>query len=222
MSDFNTIPYKPINFSQEQSIKQSEDFYSLMSRRRSIRDFSDELIPEIVIENILKTAGSAPSGANKQPWFFCAVKSSELKNKIRVLAEKEEVINYGSRMSESWKKDLEHLGTNEVKEFLDIAPWLIIVMKKSYEISESGEKLKNYYPSESVGIASGLLIAAIHNAGLVTLTHTPSPMDFLREVLERPINEKPYLLLPVGLPNDSARIPDIQRKEVKEIIKYYR
>jgi len=218
----NSIPYKPINVSEAEGKSTSETFYELMNMRRSVRDYSDQDVPEVVIENILKTAGTAPSGAHKQPWFFCAIRNKALKHTIRELAEKEEEINYDSRMSERWKADLEKFGTNPIKEFLDIAPWLIVVMRKPYENGPDGERLNNYYVNESVGIATGLLIAAIHQAGLVTLTHTPSPMDFLAKALGRPENEKPYVLLPVGYASKSAKVPDLQRKEVHEIIKYYR
>ena len=222
MDTDNTIPFDSINLNKAESEAAAESFYELMNKRRSIRDFSDEDVSDSVIENILKTAGTAPSGAHKQPWMFCAIKNSDLKHRIRTLAEEEERINYESRMSERWKNDLEKFGTTPVKEFLDVAPWLIVVLRKPFNVGSEGQRLNNYYVNESVGIASGMLIAAIHNAGLVTLTHTPSPMDFLAKVLGRPDNEKPFLLLPVGYPLKQARIPNIQRKEVDEIIKYYR
>ncbi len=220
ISDF--IPYRPIDLGEKDGEKASQSFYDLMNQRRSVREFSDKDVPEAIIENILKTAGTAPSGAHKQPWFFCAIRNTELKHAIRELAEKEEEINYATRMSDRWKNDLEKFGTNAIKEFLDIAPWLIVVMRKPYERGASGERLNNYYVNESVGIATGMLIAAIHQAGLVTLTHTPSPMDFLAKVLERPENEKPYILLPVGYASEKAKVPNLQRKEVDQIIKYYR
>ncbi len=222
MSIPNSIEYTPLDLGDKDGEEASEYFYNLMEQRRSVREFSDRDVPESIINNILKTAGTAPSGAHKQPWFFCAVKSEELKHTIRELAEKEERINYDTRMSDRWKNDLKKFGTNAVKEFLDIAPWLIVVMRKPYERGDKGERLNNYYVGESVGIATGILIAAIHNAGLVTLTHTPSPMDFLAKILNRPENEKPYILLPVGYASENARVPNIQRKEVDEIIKYYR
>lgn len=199
----------------------AEAFYEEMNSRRSIRTFSEEWIPKETIELLIKTASSAPSGAHKQPWTFCAVSYPELKQKIRIAAEKEEQENYESRMSERWKKDLAPLGTDENKAFLEKAPWLIIVFKKVNDLAENGDKLTNYYVNESVGIACGFLIAAIHNAGLVTLTHTPSPMNFLANLLERPSHERPFLLIPVGKPAEPSYVPDIYRKELKEVACFY-
>jgi iodotyrosine deiodinase len=192
-----------------------------MDSRRSVRDFSDKPVPKSVIENIIKTASTAPSGAHKQPWTFCVVESAEMKSQIRVAAEEEEKKSYDGRMSEEWLKDLKPLGTNHLKPFLEIAPYLIIVFKKPYDLGENGEKLQNYYVNESVGIACGMLITAIHQAGLVTLTHTPSPMNFLTKLLERPSNERAFLLLPVGYPDIEAYIPDIERKGLGEVSKFY-
>lgn len=216
------IPYEGIKMNKEESIISSRKFYAFMDKRRSVRDFSDEDIPEEIIENIIKTASTAPSGAHKQPWHFCVIRSKELKSKIRELAEHEEKINYESRMSDRWKEDLAPLGTNEVKEFLDTVPWIIVVMRKSYTINENGEKENNYYVNESVGIACGFLIAAIHHAGLATLTHTPSPMGFLTKALNRPDEEKPYLLLPIGYPRKDCKVPNLKRKKLEEIANYYR
>jgi len=221
MDSKNHITYKGINLTKEQSLQKSNAFYELMNKRRSVRFFSDEAVPKEIIDNVIKTAGTAPSGAHKQPWTFCVISNNDLKHKIRELAEEEERKNYSTRMSDKWKDDLEHLGTNSVKEFLDIAPYLIVVFRKPYDLDKNGNKLQNYYVSESVGIASGLLIAAIHNAGLVTLTHTPSPMGFLERVLNRPKNEKAYLLLPVGYPANNCTIPNLSRKKLKEIAFYY-
>ena len=192
-----------------------------MNQRRSVRTFADTPIEKRVIENIIMTASSAPSGAHKQPWTFCAVSDPEIKHDIRIAAEKEEKINYSGRMSETWLRDLAHLGTDWKKPFLEIAPWLIIVFKKPYEMDQSGNKLKNYYVNESVGLAAGFLLAAIHNAGLVSLTHTPSPMNFLEKILERPANERAFLLVPVGYPAEDTKVPDIQRKRIEEIAKFY-
>ncbi len=211
----------------EQKIKiedvenQAKEFYQLMDSRRSIRDFSDKPVPKSVIENIIKTASTAPSGAHKQPWTFCVVESAELKSQIRVAAEEEEKKSYDGRMSEEWIKDLKPLGTNHSKPFLEIAPYLIIVFKKPYDLGEKGEKHQNYYVNESVGIACGMLITAIHQAGLVTLTHTPSPMNFLTKLLDRPSNERAFLLLPIGYPTDEAYVPDIERKNLEEVSKFY-
>lgn len=215
------ITYNAISLEEKEAIERSNDFYKLMNQRRSVRFFSDKAIPKEIIENVIKTAGTAPSGAHMQPWSFCVVSNKELKHKIRELAEEEERINYSTRMNDKWKDDLEQLGTNPIKEFLDIAPYLIIVFRKPYDLDENENKSPNYYVNESVGIASGLLIAAIHNAGLVTLTHTPSPMGFLEKVLDRPKNEKAYLLLPVGYPNKNCKVPNLKRKNIKEIAFYY-
>lgn len=215
------LPFKGLNLPAEEAIKRSAEFFELMRQRRSVRFFSDRAVPRQIIDNIIKTAGSAPSGAHKQPWSFCVVSNKQLKSKIRDLAEKEEKINYESRMSERWKEDLEFLGTDYIKEFIEIAPYLIIVFRKPYDFDEKGNKTQNYYVNESVGIASGFLITAIHNAGLVTLTHTPSPMGFLEEVLNRPKNEKAYLLLPVGYPAENATVPNLTRKKINEIAFYY-
>lgn len=216
------ILYKFDQKSTEQSIADSKEFYLEMNKRRSVRFFSDKDVPEEVIENIILTAGTAPSGAHKQPWTFCVIRNKDLKHKIRELAEHEERINYESRMSDTWKDDLAPIGTNDVKEFIDIAPWIIIVMRKPYDLDENGNKKNNYYVNESVGIASGLLIGAIQNAGLATLTHTPSPMGFITKALGRPENEKPFLLLPVGYPTNDCTVPDLERKKLDEIAFYYR
>ncbi len=205
----------------EQISQLSETFYKEMDSRRSVREYSNEPIPRAVIENIIKTASTAPSGAHKQPWTFCAVANSELKTRIREAAEAEERESYEKRMSERWLKDLEPMATNPDKPFLEIAPWLIIVFKKAYELNEKDEKVNNYYVNESVGIACGMLIAAIHRAGLVTLTHTPSPMDFLGKLLNRPANERAFLLLPVGKPKSPVYVPDLKRKPLDEVAVFY-
>lgn len=204
----------------EAMLRNSIEFYNWLNSRRSVRHFSEKPVDKEVIENIIKSASTAPSGANKQPWTFCAVSNAELKQRIRLAAENEEHENYHGRMSAEWLRDLAPLGTDEVKEFLTTAPWLIIVFKKAYEL-EGREKRKNYYVSESVGIACGLLLTAIHHAGLVALTHTPSPMNFLKTILNRPENESPYLLIPVGYGADDAMVPDINRKKLDEIAVFY-
>jgi len=215
------IPYSIDKKTTDESIKASKDYLELMDKRRSVRFFSDEPVPIEIINNIIKTASTAPSGAHKQPWTFCVISNKKLKSELRALAEKEEHINYATRMSEKWKDDLAHLGTNDVKEFIDIAPWIVIVMRKPYDFDENGKKINNYYVNESVGIASGFLISAIHQAGLVTLTHTPSPMAFISRLLERPENEKPYLLLPIGYPSKNCSVPNLKRKSLEEIAFYY-
>ena len=214
------IPFEPQHYSEEEMRQRAQDFYHFMEKRRSLRMFSDKPVPKDVIEDIIRTASTAPSGAHMQPWTFCAVNSAEIKSKIREAAEKEEYENYHGRMSERWLKDLEPFGTDHIKPFLEIAPWLIIVMKRSYEFVD-GEKKNNYYSTESVGLAAGFLLAAIHNAGLVALTHTPSPMNFLAKVLERPENEKPFLLIPVGYAADDPEVPDLQRKPLDEVAVFY-
>lgn len=189
-------------------------------KRRSVRHFSDEAVPEELIRKVISIANSAPSGANKQPWFFAMVFDSDIKREIRIAAENEEYANYKKRMSKEWLKDLEPLGTKWEKPNLEIAPCLIVLFKKNYNL-KSAEKSKNYYVAESVGIAAGFLISAIHQVGLVTLPHTPSPMDFLGKILERPKNEKAYLLFPVGFPAENAMVPDITKKSVDELSKKY-
>ena len=176
------IPYKIANFSSEELIEKSKKYFQEINKRRSVRDFSNRDVPKEVIENIIKTAGSAPSGAHKQPWTFCVISDANLKSEIRKLAEKEEYENYHGRMSDRWKADLQHFGTDHIKEFLEVAPYLIVVFKKAYDLDEDENKSQNYYVNESVGIAVGFLISAIHKAGLVTLAHTPSPMKFLQKV----------------------------------------
>ncbi len=214
------IPFEPLIFSENEMRQRTTDFYEFMDRRRSLRVFSDKPVPKEVIENLIRTASTAPSGAHQQPWTFCAISSSEIKTKIREAAEKEEYDNYHGRMSDRWLKDLLPFGTDHIKPFLEIAPWLIVVMKRSYELVD-GEKKNNYYATESVGIATGFLLAAIHNAGLVALTHTPSPMNFLAKVLERPENEKPFLLIPVGYAAEGTEVPKLERKVLDEVAVFY-
>ena len=220
MKENKFIPFKGHSFSEDEMIKRSEEHYSFMNTRRSIREFSDRPVPKEILENIIKSASTAPSGAHKQPWSFCLISSVEMKAKIRVAAEEEEKENYSSRMSARWLKDLNPFGTNWQKPFLEIAPYLIVVFKRVYE-NIDGEKHNNYYVGESVGIATGMLLTAIHHAGLCSLTHTPSPMNFLAEVLGRPENERAYLLIPVGYAAEEAKVPDIVRKSLDEIITYF-
>lgn len=208
------------SYDESEMIKRSRAYYEHLDSRRSVREFSDKAINKEVIKNIVKTASSAPSGAHKQPWIFCAISNSDLKHKIREAAEEEEYKSYHGRMSEEWLKDLEPFATDHNKPFIDIAPWIIVVFKKPYDII-NGEKKKNYYTNESVGIAVGFLLAAIHNAGLVALTHTPSPMNFLEKVLGRPENEKAYLLIPVGYPADDVKVPRLERKGIEEVLEIY-
>lgn len=206
---------------EEAMLERSRSFFQEMRQRRTVRDFSDRPVPVEVIEQLLQTASSAPSGANKQPWTFCVVSNPEIKHQIREAAEKEEYENYHGRMSDDWLEDLKKFGTDHVKEFLDIAPYLIVVFKKAYDLGPNGEKEKNYYVNESVGLACGFLLAAIHRAGLVSVTHTPSPMNFLQKVLDRPENERPFLLIPVGYPAAAAKVPAIERKTLNEFSVWY-
>ena len=215
------IPYQKETYSPEEMRKRALEFYAWANKRRTVRTFSPAPIPAGVIDNIIRTAGTAPSGANKQPWTFCVVTDPVIKKKIREEAEKEEKLSYENRMSEEWLEDLEPLGTDDIKPFLEIAPALIIVFKRSFENMPDGKKRQNYYVTESVGLACGFLLIAIHHAGLAALTHTPSPMNFLSKILNRPENEKPFLLIPVGYPAENTTVPDIQRKGIDEIrIKY--
>jgi len=185
--------------------------------RRSVRDFSDRSVPRDIIETCILAAGTAPSGANRQPWRFVAVGDPKVKRRIRERAEAEERAFYSGRAPAEWLLALEHLGTDEHKPYLERAPWLIVVFGESYAVGCGGARLKNYYVSESVGIATGFLIAALHTAGLATLTHTPSPMRFLNDVLDRPLNERPFLILVVGYPAEGARVPEITKKSLPDI-----
>ena len=206
--------------SPQDMITQSNELMREMLNRRSIRDFSSEKIPEMVIKNVLKTAMAAPSGANKQPWKFVVVKDENIKKKIRIAAEKEEKKFYEHRATEEWLKDLNKFGTDWNKPFLENAPALIIVFRQSYDNSGDGKR-KNYYVNESVGIACGFLLMALQNAGLVSLTHTPSPMGFLERILKRPKNEKAYLLIPVGFPAESAEVPLLNKKSYNRSVEVF-
>jgi len=213
-------PFEPLKF-EKQSIDAmrtaSLDFQHNIRRRRTVRDFSDQHVPREIIENAIHAAGSAPSGANMQPWHFVAVSNPELKARMRVAAEKEEKELYSHRASQEWLKALEPLGTDERKPFMETAPWLITVFLKKFSFDEEGKRLKNYYPSESVGIACGFLLAALHWSGLATLTHTPSPMKFLNKVLERPAAERAYMIIVAGYPAEGATVPVIGKKALGEI-----
>lgn len=212
-------PSKPLDqyreFPLEQMRERVEEFYADIDRRRTVREFSDRPVPRDLIETALKAANTAPSGANLQPWHFVVVSGPETKKKIRVAAEAEEQEFYTHRASEEWLAALEPLGTDEHKPFLETAPYLIAVFLQKYGELPDGRKVKHYYPSESTGLATGMLITALHRAGLATLTHTPSPMKFLNEILGRPKSERPFLLLVVGYPADDACVPDIKRKALE-------
>ncbi len=204
-------------FTDEDMQSRSETFLNEMSKRRSIRTFSDRSVPIEIINNCIQTAASAPSGANKQPWQFVVVKDPAVKAKIRQAAELEEKEFYRHRATKEWLEDLNQFGTDWHKPFLDIAPYLIVVFKQAYDIKDDGSQRKNYYVNESVGIASGFLLAALHHAGLATLTHTPSPMNFLGEILNRPPNEKASLLIPVGYPAADTTVPELIKKQLEEV-----
>jgi iodotyrosine deiodinase len=220
INEYPFIRYEKETYEKDEMIHRSKDFFEWMSKRRSVRDFSNKPVPKEVIENIIKTASLAPSGANRQPWTFCAVNDFSLKKIIRIAAEEEEYDSYNSRMSDEWLKDLAPLQTDWRKPFLETAPYLIVVFRRSYEFEEQ-HKHQNYYVTESCGIACGFLLAAIHNAGLDALTHTPSPINFLARILKRPQNEKPFLLIPVGYPADDCWVPDIRRKNFDEMCVWY-
>ncbi|MCH9695133.1 MAG: nitroreductase family protein [Gammaproteobacteria bacterium] len=196
------------------------DFYEDINRRRTVRDFSDRPVPRDLIETALKAANTAPSGANLQPWHFAVVSGPKTKRKIREAAEVEEREFYEHRASDEWLSALAPLGTDEHKPFLETAPYLIAVFLQKFGELEDGRKVKHYYPAESTGLATGILITALHQAGLATLTHTPSPMKFLNEILGRPKSERPFLLLVTGYPDESARVPDIQRKPLEEFASF--
>jgi iodotyrosine deiodinase len=216
MKQFNNYPYisyQPEILDSETVLSNAKIFYEKMDVRRSVREFSDMPVSQEVIEQIILTASSAPSGAHKQPWTFVAVQNPLIKSEIRKAAEKEEYESYQTRMTNEWLDDLKPLGTDWHKPFLEIAPWLIVMFAQT----TSPNKKKHYYVQESCGIAAGFLIAAIHQAGLCTLTHTPSPMNFLKKILNRPDNERPYLLLPVGYASADCYVPDIQRKTLSEV-----
>jgi nitroreductase len=213
-------PFAPLEFSRlpaDEMLQASEDFLHQIKSRRTVREFSDQPVSELIIRNAIQAAGSAPSGANMQPWHFVVVANPELKSRIRVAAEQEEKELYEHRASDEWLKALEPLGTDEHKPFLETAPWLITVFLKKFSFDEQGKRYKNYYTAESVGIACGFLLAALHWAGLATLTHTPSPMKFLNGVLERPSTERAYMLIVTGYPAENATVPVISKEPLETI-----
>ena len=214
------IPLEYTEYSIAEMQQRASSFYDDVRRRRTVLDFSNRPVPQAVIEQCSRSAGTAPSGANQQPWHFVAVRDASVKHRIREAAEAEERAFYGGRASEEWLNALEPLGTDWQKPFLDTAPWLIAIFGESYGVAEDGSQVKHYYVQESVGIATGLLITALHHAGLATLTHTPSPMGFLNTVLGRTSNERPFLLLVAGYPSDDAQVPDIARKPLKDIASF--
>jgi iodotyrosine deiodinase len=215
------LAFTPLPAYREYSIEEMKsraaEFYSDIRRRRTVREFSDRPVPREVIENCLRAAGTAPNGANMQPWHFAVVSDETIKRKIRAEAEREEYEFYHHKAPQEWLDALAPLGTNEDKPFLETAPYLIVIFAQSYGVLPDGRKVKHYYAQESVGIATGILITAIHHAGLVSLTHTPSPMGFLNHLLGRPVHERPFLILVVGYPAEGARVPMITKKPLEEI-----
>ena len=221
MSDYPTVPLDQYReYPIEEMRARVEALYESLRRRRTVREFSDRPVPRDIIETALKVANTAPSGANLQPWHFVVVTGKEAKKKIRAAAEAEEREFYEHRASPEWLAALEPLGTDENKPFLETAPYLIAVFLQKYAVLDDGRKVKHYYPTESTGLATGMLITALHEAGLATLTHTPSPMKFLNEILDRPVSERPFLLLVAGYPADDARVPDIRRKTLDDNVTF--
>ena len=217
MTDYKTVPLADYReYPVEKMRARVERFYADLARRRTVREFSARPVPRDIIETALKAAGTAPSGANLQPWHFVVVSAAGTKKRIREAAEAEEREFYEHRASPEWLAALEPLGTDSSKPFLETAPYLIAVFLQKYGRLDDGRKVKHYYPTESTGLATGILITALHRAGLATLTHTPSPMKFLNEILGRPVSERPFLLLVVGYPADDARVPDIERKALDD------
>ncbi len=215
-------PFRPLGFEPmppAEMAARAAEFEALMERRRSPRLFSDRHVPQALIESAIRTASTAPSGAHKQPWRFVATRSPEVKRAIREAAEEEERINYlDSRMNDEWQEALAPLGTDHHKEFLEIAPWIVVLFEERYEVRPDGEQRKNYYVKESCGIAAGMFITALHNMGLATLTHTPSPMAFLTRVLGRPENERPFVMFPIGYPLPGVKVPDFDRKPLDRVM----
>jgi iodotyrosine deiodinase len=213
------IPYHPERLDPVEQSYRAQSFYAEMDSRRSVRHFSDDPVPRGLIEEAIRTASTAPSGAHRQPWTFVVVGDPDIKHQIRVAAEEEERINYeGGRLPEHWREALEPLGTDWHKDFLEVVPWVVVLFEQRYGLNEHGEKLHHFYVKESCGIAAGLFIAALHNMGLVTLTHTPSPMAFLTKLLGRPENERPFCMFPVGYPAEDCEVPDLVRKGLDEVM----
>jgi iodotyrosine deiodinase len=217
-------PFIPLAFQrlpQEEMLRRARRFHAEMDRRRTTRHFSDEPVPRELIEHAIRTAGTAPSGAHQQPWTFVVVGDAEMKRMMREAAEEEERVNYGGRMPDEWLEALAPLGTDAVKEHITAAPFVVVLFRQVYGIRPDGGRRTHYYTTESCGIAAGIFIAAVHQMGLTTLTHTPSPMGFLTKLLRRPENEKPFLLMPVGYPAADARVPDLSRKLLDEIAVWF-
>ena len=218
MPDFPFVRYAPQRLPQAEMQQRGRAFYEMMSERRSIRHFSPEPVPRELVQHAIATAGTSPSGAHRQPWQFVAISDLKIKRQIRIAAEAEERRSYeGGRMPPEWRAAIAPLGTDWQKPYLETVPWIVVVFEETYGLNADGSHRKNYYVKESVGMACGLFIAALHNMGLATLTHTPSPMAFLSEILERSPNENPYVLFPIGYPADGAQVPDIRRKPLEQV-----
>ncbi len=221
MTEYPTVPLQTYNeYPVDEMRRRSAEFFTEVDRRRTVREFSDRPVPRDIIENALRAAGTAPSGANLQPWHFSVVSDAATKKQIRIAAEAEEREFYEHRASAEWLAALEPLGTDSDKPFLETAPYLITVFLRKFGKLPDGRKVKHYYPVESTGIATGILLTALHMAGLVCLTHTPSPMKFLNQILDRPVSDRPFLLLVTGYPAAGAMIPDISRKSLGEYVSF--
>ena len=211
--------YQPARIPIQEGLARGQEFHQLMEGRRSVRMFSDEPVPKEVIETAVLTANTSPSGAHQQPWTFVATNDPDVKHRIRVAAEIEERENYeGGRLPPAWRDALAHIGTNSDKSYLDVVPWIVVAFAQKSTPLPDGSLVKNYYVSESVGIACGLFIASLHTMGLATLTHTPNPMGFLNEIFERPVTERPYILFPIGYPAQNCEVPDLVRKPLDQIL----
>lgn len=212
------IPYSVRPRTEDEMLERAGTFHRLMAERRSVRTFSREPVPRRLVEEAIATAGTAPSGAHQQPWTFIVIGDPSLKRQIRIAAEAEERVNYeGGRMPDDWKEAIARLGTSWQKPYLEDAPWLVVLFEQRFGLDAAGNKRKHYYSRESVGIAAGMFITAVHYMGLATLTHTPSPMAFLSRLLGRPANERPFVLFPVGFPTEDAAVPRLVRKSLDEI-----
>ena len=219
MAEHASIRYSPLTSSESEMRQRAQAFYHLMSQRRSVRHFSADAVPRKLIELAITTASTSPSGAHRQPWRFVAISDPVIKQRIRLAAEAEERQSYtGGRMPQEWLDALAPLGTDWKKPYLEVVPWIVVVFEESYGINSDGSRRTNYYVKESVGMACGLFIAALHNMGLAALTHTPSPMGFLSDILDRPRNEKPYVLIPVGYPAKDCQVPDLERKQIEDVV----
>lgn len=213
------IPHVFERLDPDEQARRARSFYTEMERRRSVRFFSDEPVPRDLIEEAIRTASTAPSGAHRQPWRFVVVGDPGIKRKIRVAAEEEERVNYeGGRLPDHWREALEPLGTDWHKEFLDTVPWIVVMFEERYGVDDDGSRRHNFYVKESCGIAAGMFITALHHMGLATLTHTPSPMAFLTKLLGRPENERPFCMFPIGYPSDDCVVPDLRRKPLEDVM----